>query len=157
MLTISDPDGPPASRRPQRKAPGRSAGAAPPSLAELMQAIRAAMPASAKQRIQLHHAEILGTMMAMAERTPDANAIHKALLDAGHDIGMSKVYRSLKLLQETGLIRHGWLPSRGNLRGVYVVADDSAEVPVDANGCCILCGAALAPGAKRAEAGAHRP
>lgn len=49
---------------------------------------------------------IAEAMLAASGKHFDAESLHSALKDAGHDIGLATVYRTLNLFKDAGLINH---------------------------------------------------
>lgn len=96
-----------------------------------------------QRRVDQDHARVLRQLVAMDPHQCDIFAIYKALGEAGRGIGMSKLYRTLMVLVQAGLVERRWNHAAGRARCNYVIAQ------LNGNGgdhlhCCPHCGEALA-------------
>ncbi|MDM0115155.1 transcriptional repressor [Variovorax sp. J22R133] len=121
--------------------------------AELIARIRTGLGRQDRRRVGPHHADVLATLLAMKVAAPDVHGIYRALLDAGRDMPMSKVYRALKVLEDAGVVQRAWMPGDGRVRSVYFAIERRAEAALDGHAIavCTRCGASITSDACRTE------
>ncbi|MGJ7490748.1 transcriptional repressor [Variovorax sp. ZT4R33] len=111
-------------------------------LGDLIVRMRERVPAASSRRIGQHHAAVLLTLRALQGAGADVHAIYKALLDQGHDVPLSTLYRALKVLEAAGMVQREWVPHEGRPRGVYVAVEEQVGDAAPAK-VCAHCGASL--------------
>ena len=107
---------------------------------ELIEKIRHGLGPGNSRRVNLHHAELLQTMLEMEESAPDVRDIYKALLDAKRSMVMASLYRSLRVLEEAAIVRRETVSGGGRLRSVYRLVEGAHA---GAHATCAACGAAI--------------
>lgn len=108
---------------------------------QLVNDIRARLSASDARRIGLHHAAVLLTLQTMPDGKGDVPAIYRALIEHGHAMVMSRLYRALKVLEGAGMLYREWVLHEGRPRSTYRLIDGGTGA--DGEHVCPHCGAAL--------------
>lgn len=72
----------------------------------------------------------------------DVNSIYKALCDRGEALFMSKLYRTIKTLEQVGLLERSWEGKHGRVRSVYRVKGLTRPSQPCSRLVCRTCGAA---------------
>ena len=95
----------------------------------LIEKIQRGLGRRSSRRVGLHHAQLLQTLLEMENAAPDAREIYRALLRADRGMIMASLYRSLRLLEDAGLVRREALNDGGRPRSVYRVAERTTAPP----------------------------
>ncbi|WP_077002988.1 helix-turn-helix transcriptional regulator [Variovorax sp. KK3] len=133
----------PRTRAAQKRAPASLAWSAKAEPLQLVDDIRARLHAGDARRVGLHHAIVLLTLRGMPGGEADVTSIYKSLVDNGHSMVMTRLYRTLKVLEDTGMLYRHWMLHEGRPRSTYrLIGEDGAA---DAGEhVCAHCGAAIA-------------
>lgn len=115
-------------------------------LNELVVLLRGRVAPAEARRIGPHHAAVLHTLRTMQPPEADVHAIYKSLIDDGHEMPLSSLYRALKVLEASGTVHRHWAPHDGRPRSVYGPAATPAAHGTS-TAICAHCGAALAAAA----------
>ena len=111
---------------------------------ELIETIRFRLGGPNGRRVTHQHTDVLKVLLGMGGQAGDVNEIYRTLMLSGRDMGMSQLYRVIRVLEEARLIESRWVHHGGSPRRVFNVAGQAKSADVDQpTGVCQHCGAPL--------------